>query len=170
MNKIFLLRMPFRITIFLLFLQLATYAQLKPLAKVYCYYTVRFPGNVPVDLNGNIRKVQPDTTLFIYAVTITKRINWKNFWYNGKLYAVSSQRIISVPFAVGATKAERKEVSLNTVKGNYLWQLSLAPSPLQKPTPKAYKKSKLLLCGNNKGKNFFVTSDKSIELYTVPSQ
>jgi hypothetical protein len=163
-------RRPFRITAFFLLLHLAARAQIKPVVNLSVYFTVRLPGMVPLDENGNPIRVKPDTTLYLYAETTTKLIDWEKLWYDGKLYDVSSQRIISSPFVAGSAKTDHSNIVVTTQKGNYLWQLSVAPSRRVEKTPCAYKNNKILVVGKNSGKTFHKKAGNPVELYIVPSQ
>jgi hypothetical protein len=116
-------------TLLLLFFIIHTKAQ-KPcsILSANAFYSIVMPGNMPVDENGNPRKLKPNysRTIFISSNCNTAPVVSKVFYDN-----------IFAPFFIEKAKNEEvsnlmddmnNKIKLNVSKSSFLWKISIVES------------------------------------------
>jgi hypothetical protein len=130
------------------------------------FYSIVMPGNMPVDENGNQRKIKPNLSRTIFIsnnCNVTPVIN-KVLYDN-----------VSIPFFI--EKAVTEEVSnliddannkikLNAAKSSFLWKVTVVPSAgISVPE----KPKKILIEWKQKNKIIKLVIQKEAQLATFPT-
>jgi hypothetical protein len=137
--------------------------------KVNAFYTVRMPGNIPVDDNGHPLRHYPDTAHVIYIETFKAAPVWKRAWINGKAFSVSLINTSSTAIEVGAINENGKMIKLIPQKGNKIAQLELSSSSQPTKQPKKTRKNEILLQGIFNKQTIYITICCETKLYSPPS-
>ena len=123
--------------------------------KMYAFNQLRFPGNIPVDDNGNPQITGPDTVTYIYIETTGKAPEWLNAIINGRAYAVSAALINPVPVDIGISGHNGQRITINAGKESQLWQITLSSRDALRnaamPQP-AHPSDEIILEGTYNGK------------------
>ncbi len=133
------------------------------------FYTIRLPGNIAVDENGNRLPARIDTITVIYLETTTKHISWDTAWTVGKTYRIIAEPIVQTPFEAGISKQGRQKIILRPIKRNYLWQLQLLLFEQNSASPQPIRKDQIIFRGRYKGKTIIKKTDELVELKAIPS-
>ncbi|MGB8190363.1 MAG: hypothetical protein WCF67_00530 [Chitinophagaceae bacterium] len=94
--------------------------------NTYAYFSISFPGNIPVDENGNPLK-GPDTMRVIYIETsgkakpVIKSVQYGNVEFSAAVFAEEKY-----PVAIGKAQTSNQNIMLSPRKGNTLWRVELA--------------------------------------------
>lgn len=135
----------------------------KPVSYEGAFFRIQFPGNLPVDENGNpLRGADTVRMMYLYTqdpVRDAPKIQYVQ--YGNRLYSAT---VFPAEFeqekVIGTAKKTNAPVVLKPVKGRRYWQLELLP--LNK-----FAKGKdgvIVITGSFRGKKFTLTSNKEIEL------
>ena len=137
--------------------------------KINAFFTVKLPGNIPVDENGKSLFKGPDTLITVYAEISGRAPDWKTAWQNDKCYNIYASLVSQMPFEAGTNAKNGKKVLLTPAAGNKLWQLTLELSNHKMAAPVKLKTGDLLLSGKYLNKIFFNKIDSIVHLTTYPS-
>lgn len=125
--------------------------------KMYAFNQLRFPGNIPVDDNGNPLITGPDTVIYIYIETSGTAPGWQNAIINGRTYAVSATPVYSVPVDIGISEQNGQPISISAGKESKLWQIMLSLRDAWHkipPTQPSHAPEEIILEGTYNGKPF----------------
>lgn len=131
------------------------------------YVTVRQPGMLPVDEQGNVIQSSPDSIFTVFVETGTQKIEWGIFWRGKKAYTVIPALAESLPATGGTGEQTGKGKGLPTSKSNKLWQLELRPYEKKAAMPSASKPGQILMKGKY-GSTPFSISIASITVIKSP--
>lgn len=162
--------MKYSLLIFLTVVCLTACAQEKyGIKRVVAFRSLRMPGNIPVDENGNSLFKGPDTINTIYVETSRKGVQWETAWKNGKAYSVVAELLPGASFEAGTGKATGKKIVLTPAKGNQQWLLQLEPLEKTQKAPIALKAGELLLKGKYGKTIVLQTVKQQTELEVMPA-
>lgn len=127
-------------------------AQNYKVQKATAFFTVRLPGMIPEDGNGNKTRPLPLIERFIYIES-----NYKNkprvdaVWYNASYFTSTVDTVAQNKITVGINTATGIPVVLAAKKGNRLWKITLQQQPGSFLAPEDVKKILLKISlGKNK--------------------
>jgi hypothetical protein len=127
--------------------------------KTYAFFQVSFPGNIPVDDNGNPMK-GADTLRFVYIETSGRQApTISSAQYNNTTYSASVFPAEKVPVTAGTKKGSDQKIIIKPAAGNSLWRIELTPAGRTKSLQKS-----MIIKGAVNGKPFTTTIKKEVEL------
>lgn len=154
----------------IIFLSVVSCAQAKNSIKhSYAFSSVRVPGNIAVDKNGDAINKIPDTVNVVYVETRGEIPIWKYAWKGNKLYAVNAIAIKKTPLEIGKNKINNQEIIITIADENKLWLLELLPGNDNVSPPQKINGGEILLQGSYKNKMFLYKITTQIELWTPDS-
>jgi hypothetical protein len=143
-----------------LFLFLNACSQTKSgIRKSYAFFQLSFPGNIPVDDNGNPMR-GADTLRFVYMeCSGNKAPAISSVQYNNRMYDAAVFPAGKTPATPGIKKGSNEKVVLKPAAGNSLWRIEL--TPIER---KAAPQKGMIIKGALNGRPFTSTIKKEIEL------
>ena len=138
--------------------------------RMVAFRSLRMPGNIPVDENGNSLFKGPDTINTIYVETTRKGIQWDTAWRNGRAYTVAAELLSTASFDAGTDKRTGKKIVLTAANGNQQWLLQLEPLENNQKVPVTSLKSGEILLKGKYGKSTIMqTIKQQTELDVLPA-
>jgi hypothetical protein len=127
------------------FLALFTIAQKRPPVKLLrTLAEIKYPGNIPIDDNGQPLRSGPDTSFTMIIETGKENIKWGKAYYNSHVYTVIATLLKPTGYFV-KEKGSAKTLKFKAAKGNQLWRLELVPYDAYKKIPAGLNKDEFML-------------------------
>lgn len=143
-------------------------AQSKSLIKnSYGFFVFQYPGNVPVDENGNVRPgFRGDTTYTVYLESSKNNIVWDTAYIGNQVYSVLTTPVQANQVEAGQSKNDKQKIIIKPHHGNQLFNLDfILIDGAQIPNNRKVNHP-ILLIGIYNGKRIELSIEKLIELYT----
>jgi hypothetical protein len=154
--------------VFLLF-ALSSCAQTKPSVRIAAVYAdIKYPGNIPVDDNGNPLKSGPDTAYTMLVEAGKETIKWGYVFYGNHVYTVIPTLIKKLPYEIKAKESGNK-IRLRPAAGKKFWQLELVPFNEYRKAPDTLRANNFMLQVKYGKRSFRLVTDKVTEIETPPS-
>ncbi|HVZ95275.1 MAG TPA: hypothetical protein VG847_00265 [Chitinophagaceae bacterium] len=153
---------------FFISIQLCSCAQSKNgIKKAYATYTIRIPGNIPVDRNGNEIPLR-DTVWMIYVETTSQEISWSKAWMDGRTYSVIPTLIDSDHVEAGTLQRNNEKMRIRTSGTGRLWRLQLISAEKPEPVPVRVGRGEMLISGKYKNRKILQRIKSITELVALP--
>ena len=145
---------------FILLVTISAFAQ--PSVKIYAYSQRTTPGMIPVDENGNPRRVGESLNYFIYAAfSPSFTIRFDGIWINGLGYSVQASKVGKTPVTIINNNIPTNPETTTLVPATKLSVISLQPiEPTGNVLKTAWfrdmiKRNELVISYYYKGKKYF---------------
>jgi hypothetical protein len=148
---------------------LSSCGQTKPSIRlVGVYADIKYPGNIPVDDNGNPMRSGPDTAFTMLVEAGKEAIKWGYVFYGNQVYTVIPSRIKKLPFEVKAKESGNK-IRLKPAAGKQFWQLELVPFTEYRKVPDTLRAGNFMLQVKYGKNSFRLVTGKFTEIDSPPS-
>lgn len=148
---------------------LSSCAQTKPAIRIADVFAdIKYPGNIPVDDNGQPLRSGPDTAFTMIVEAGKEPVKWGYVFYGNRVYTVIPTLVKKLPYEVKAKESGNK-IRLRPGTGKKLWQLELVPFEEYRKPPDTLRRNNFMIQVKYGKNSFRLVTDKFVEIDSPPS-